>query len=226
MFAMLALFQTLSATPGIDGSRLFIGDSCYTVSSSASDASSAGEVLRRVKRIGRDRIRITIVSRFNGGPLLTSTLDLARTDLQPIEVRDKTDGQTRLLVRYGSGTARGSIYREAGPTMTSTRPFDRPAWDDESLEFAVTALPLAAGARFDIPVFHFDREPATARVEVAGSRSVETDGASRDAWAVSVKTRSDMTITFLVGKTDRRLLEIDVGDVRSYLGGDCSELRG
>jgi hypothetical protein len=33
-----------------------------------------------------------------------------------------------------------------------------------------------------------------------------------------------MTITFLVAKADRRLLAIEVGGVRSILGGDCSEL--
>ncbi len=226
MIAILALLQLLPAAPAIDGSRLFIGDSCYITSTLAGGSSPVGEVLRRVERIGRDRIRIRIASRFNGGPLLTSTLILTRGDLQPIEARDETDGRTQLLVRYGRGTARGRIYRDAGPTVTATRPFDPPAWDDESLDFVVAALPLAEGAHFAIPIFHFDRGPATARVDVSGSRSVESGGADRDAWVVTVRTRSDMTITFLVDKADRRLREIDVGDVRSYLGGDCSEVRG
>jgi hypothetical protein len=33
-----------------------------------------------------------------------------------------------------------------------------------------------------------------------------------------------MTITFVVAKADRRLLAVDVGGVRSVLGGDCSGL--
>jgi hypothetical protein len=33
-----------------------------------------------------------------------------------------------------------------------------------------------------------------------------------------------MTIAFLIAKADRRLLAIEVGGVRSILGGDCSGL--
>lgn len=222
--AIVALFQAVPAAPIIDGTRLFVGDSCYATSASATGVPPAGEVLRRVARTGRDRLTITIVSRFNGGPLLSSTLEVALADLRPIETRERTDGRTDLSVRYGGGTARGKIYQEDGKVVISTRRFDRPAWDDESVEFVLTTLPFAEGAHFDIPVFHFDRGPAVSRVDVLGSRRVDIDGVGRDAWVVAAHTRSDMVITFLIGKADRRLLEIDVGDVRSYLGGDCSEL--
>ena len=47
-----------------------------------------------------------------------------------------------------------------------------------------------------------------------------------DAWEVAASTRSDMTVTFAVAKADRRLLTVEVGDVRSVLGGDCKGLLG
>ena len=221
---ILALLQLVPAAPMVDGQRLFVGDSCYVTSGSDPSALPAGKVLRRVERIARDRLMITVAARFNGGPLMTSRLKVAFPDLHPIETREDTDGRISLVVRYRDGLAGGKIYSEDGDSRASTKMLGGPVWDDETLEFVLTTLPFAQGAHFDLPVFQFDRGPAVSRIDVTGTRTVDIDGASREAWVVSATTRSDMIITFLVGKSDRRLLEVDVGGVRSYLGGNCAEL--
>lgn len=98
-------------------------------------------------------------------------------------------------------------------------------WDDETTEFVLTTLPLADGAHFELPMFHFGRGAGVTRIDVR--RSIQAGGFGRGpiaAWEIEASTRTDMTITFLVAKADRRLLAIEVGGVRSILGGDCSEL--
>ena len=67
--------------------------------------------------------------------------------------------------------------------------------------------------------------PGMTRIDVRRSISAREFGAGPiAAWEIEVGTRSDMIITYLVAKADRRLLAVDVGGVRSVLGGDCSGL--
>lgn len=210
--------------PPIDGALLPVSDACYTVPATE-QGKSAGNILRRVERIDEKRRMITIASRFNGGPLLTSRIEVAYPGLRPIRTIEETDGETDLSVRYRDGKARGTVAGGNGRLQTTTVPLPEPAWDDETIEFVLTALPLAEGAHFELPVFHFGRGPGVAKIDVRRSVSAEEFGLGPIlAWEIEASTRSDMTITFLVAKSDRRLLAVEVGGVRSTLGGDCSGL--
>jgi len=179
----------------------------------------------RVERVDDKRLKITIISRFNGGPLLTSRIDVAFPSLRPIRTIEETDSKTDLSVRYRDGEARGTVTGGDGRRQTSEVPLPGPVWDEETIEFVLTTLPLAEGAHFELPVFHFGRGSGVARIDVRRSISAEGFGGSPiAAWEIEGSTRSDMTITFLVAKADRRLLAVEVGGVRSVLGGDCSRL--
>lgn len=220
-----AVTATLTDNPlPIDGALLPVGDACYTVHADEQGA-SAGKVLRRVERLDDKRLMITVVSRFNGGPLLTSRIEVALPSLRPIRTTEQSDGETGLTVRYRDGKARGTVRGADGRRPTSEVSLPGPVWDDETMEFVLAALPLAEGAHFDLPVFHFDRGPSVTRIDVRRSVSAEggRDGPTA-AWEVEASTRTDMTINFLVSQTNRQLLAVDVGGVRSTLGGDCSEL--
>ena len=221
---LTAILMALQAavSPPIDGRLLPSGDSCYTASTA--DGTPVGTVLRRVEKSGADRLTITVVARFNGGPLTRSRLEVTRADLRPLSTREETDGKVSLLVRYRGRKAVGKVYADGGKAATSTVSLDGAAWDDDILDFLVTTLPLAVGARFDSPVFRFERGPARSGINVTGTRLVRAAGADREAWVVTSSTRSGMVLTFLVATHDRRLLGVDVGDVRSRLGGDCSGL--
>jgi hypothetical protein len=229
IFPALLIWSAAMATPTenlppIDGALLPVGDACYTVPGPEL-GKSAGNILRRVERLDDKRLMITIASRFNGGPLLTSRIEVAFPSLRPIRTIEETDGETDLSVRYRDGEARGTVIGGDGRRQTTTVPLPEPVWDDETIEFVLTALPLAEGAHFELPVFHFGRGPGVARIDVR--RSISAGGFGRGpipAWEIEGSTRSDMTITFLVAKADRRLLAVDVGGVRSNLGGDCSGL--
>jgi len=228
IFPALLIWSTAMATPAenppsIDGALLPVGDACYTVPASK-QGKSAGNILRRVERIDDKRLMITIASRFNGGPLLTSRIEVAFPSLQPTRTIEETDGKTDLSVRYRDGKARGTVTGEDGRRQTTTVPLPGPVWDEETIDFVLTALPLAEGAHFELPVFHFGRGPGVARIDVQRSISAEGLGGPIPAWEIEGSMRSDMTITFLVAKADRRLLAVDVGGVRSALGGDCSGL--
>jgi len=210
--------------PPIDGALLPVGDACYTVAGTEQDK-SAGNVLRRVERFDDKRLMITIVSRFNGGPLLTSRIEVALPSLRPIRTTEQSDGETDLSVRYHDDRARGTVRGADGRRRTSEVPLPGPVWDDETIEFVLAALPLAQGAHFDLPVFHFDRGPGVTRIDVRRSVLAEEGGnGPTTAWEIEASTRTDMTINFLVSQTNRQLLAVDVGGVRSTLGGDCSEL--
>jgi hypothetical protein len=210
--------------PPIDGALLPVGDACYTVAA-PEQGKSAGNVLRRVERLDDKRLMIMVASRFNGGPLLTSRVEVAFPSLRPIRTIEETDGETDLSVRYRDGKAGGTAIGGDGRRQATTVPLPGPVWDEETLEFVLTTLPLAEGAHFELPVFHFGRGPGVARIDVRRSISAEGFGGSPiAAWEIEGSTRSDMTITFLVAKADRRLLAVEVGGVRSVLGGDCSGL--
>ena len=225
----LLIWSAATATPGenpslVDGALLPIGDACYTIPA-AEHGKPAGNILRRIDRLGDRRLMITIASRFNGGPLLTSRIEVAFPSLRPIRTIEQTDGTTVLSVRYREGKARGIVTGRDGRRQASEVPLTGPTWDDETIEFVLAALPLAENAHFELPIFHFGRGPGVIRVDVR--RSIAVEGFGRDpiaAWEIEASTRSDMTITFLVAKGDRRLLSVDVSGVRSVLGGDCSGL--
>ena len=231
IFPALLVWSAAAATPSgnlppVDGELLPVGDACYTVPG-PEQGKSAGNILRRVERIDDKRRMITIASRFNAGPLLTSRIEVAFPSLRPIRTIEETDGETDLLVRYRDGKARGTITGGNGRRQTIVVPLPGPVWDDETVEFVLAALPLADGAHFELPIFHFGRGPGVTRIDVR--RSISAEGFGPDpitAWEIEGSTRSDMTITFLVAKADRRLLAVDVGGVRSVLGGDCSGLIG
>ena len=220
----VAMATTTESLPPIDGALLPVGDACYAVPA-PEQGKSAGNVLRRVERIDDKRLAITIISRFNEGPLLTSRIDVAFPSLRPIRTIEETDSKTDLSVRYRDGEARATVTGGDGRRQTSEVPLPGPIWDEETIEFVLAALPLAEGAHFELPVFHFGRGPGVTRIDVR--RSILAGGFGRGpipAWEIEASTRSDMTITFLVAKADRRLLAVDVSGVRSVLGGDCSGL--
>ena len=223
--ALLIWAAAATNPPPIDGALLYVGDACYTIPASQDGGKSVGNILRRVERLDDKRLMITVVSRFNGGPLLTSRMDVAFPSLRPIRTTEETDGKTSLTVSYGDTDAQGTVTGGDGLPQTSTTPLPGPVWDDETTEFVLTTLPLANGAHFEVPVFHFGRGVSTTTIDVR--RSIQAGGFGRGpiaAWEIDVSTRTDMTINFLVAKADRRLLAIEVGGVRSILGGDCSEL--
>lgn len=212
-----------TALPPVDGAQLRLGDACFAIQPREPGGKATGNVLRRVERISNDRLRITVASRFNGGPLLTSRMEVAFPSLRPIRTVEETDGRIGLMVRYAGNHVRGTVFDDAGRKETRRSPLPGPAWDEEAMEFVLTTLPLAEGAHFALPIFHFDRGPGVMRVDVRGSALVEgPDRRPVDAWEVEGSTRSDVTITFMIAKADRQLLEVDAGGVRSYLGGDCS----
>jgi hypothetical protein len=229
IFAALLVWSSATATPTgnlpqVDGELLPVGDACYTVPGSE-QGKSAGNILRRVERIDDKRRMITIASRFNGGPLLTSRIEVAYPSLRPIRTIEDTDGETDLSVRYRDGKARGTVTGGDGRRQKTTVPLPGPVWDEETIEFLLRALPLAEGVHIELPVFHFGRGYGVARIDVRRSISAEEFGLGPiPAWEIEASTRSDMTITFLVAKADRQLLAVEVGGVRSVLGGDCSGL--
>jgi hypothetical protein len=226
---VLALLTSTGAAttsvPSIDGALLPLGDACYAIAPSESDGTSAGSVLRRVERLDDKRLMITIASRFYGGPLLTSRVEVAFPSLRPIRTTEETDGSVGLSVHYGDKAARGTVTGDDGRRKTAKTPLPGPVWDEETMEFVLATLPLVDGAQFEVPVFHFGRGPGVMRIHVRGSAAIG-DGsfAPVAAWEVEGSTRSGITITYMIAKRDRRLLQVEVGGIRSNLGGDCSEL--
>lgn len=211
--------------PPIDGTLLPIGDECYSIAARGPGDASAGNILRRVERLDDKRLRITVISRVNGGPLLTSRMEVAFPSLRPIRTIEETDGVTSLSVRYSGKGARGTLTSVDGRRKTAKAPLAGPVWDEETMEFVLTTLPLAEGAQFEVPIFHFGRGSSTMRIHVR--RAVAFGDGSFTAvaaWEVEGSTRSDMTITFFVAKASRRLLAIETGGVYSVHHGNCSNL--
>ena len=221
---LMVMGASAGSMPPVDGALLPQGKACYTIAASDAGGVARGHVLRRVERIGGDRLRMTITSRIGDGPLLTSRIDVVFANLRPIRTIEKTDGRVGLSVRYGDSLVTGTIVGENGRRKTTEEALPGPVWDEETLEFVASALPLAEGAHFELPLFHFGRGPKVTQIDVRRSVSVDDIALGpTPAWEVEAGTRSGMKITFLIGRADRRLLAVDeIAAYALFLAGETA----
>ena len=79
---LMVMGASAGSMPPVDGALLPQGKACYTIAASDAGGVARGHVLRRVERIGGDRLRMTITSRIGDGPLLTSRIDVVFANLR------------------------------------------------------------------------------------------------------------------------------------------------
>ncbi len=211
ILSLVALLASAhGATNAPDGSKLRPGQTCYQT---VVDGKVSGSILRTVTRTDEGWL-ITINSN-SGGQRMDTQLTVSFADMRPIRLRN--DGET---FRYRPGGV--SITGSGG--KVSDRALPDPIWEGSGLEFLVTTLPLAEGASFDIPTWG-GGDPQTIHFEVPDSAMIETPDGKVPAWRVLKRWADGTPVYYLVAKSDRRLLGMDVVDVHSRIGGDCSPFR-
>ena len=207
LVALLAAAEGRSGLP--DGSKLRPGETCYQTTISGK---FSGSILRTVTRT--DEGWLITVNAGSGSDRTDQQLTVSYADLRPIRLR--TNGQT---FKYRPGGV--SI---SGTDGSSDRRLPDPVWEATGLEFLVTTLPLAQGASFDIPTWG-GGDPQTVHLEVPDSAMIDTPEGKVPAWRVLKRWPDGTPVYYLVAKSDRRLLGMDVVEVQSRIGGDCSPFR-
>ncbi|WP_375397362.1 hypothetical protein [uncultured Sphingomonas sp.] len=228
---LVLLAAASSALPGFDGSKLRPGESCYAMTTMVDGKPvPAGAVLRRIERAptaGRKAgspWTVTIRSRYDAEAIAETLLTLDYRDLRPLTVRDGDVGKPRTELIYGPDRVTGTDYSGDTPQPVDVG-IAPPLWDPAGLELLLTALPLAPGLHADIPVFSGTGKPTMVAVDVIGPQAVTTPDGPVQAWVVGKSWADGTPVNYFVATADRRLLGIDVGDVSSRLGGDCSALK-
>ena len=227
MFVLVSMlsYPPASSYPPMSGARLFFGSSCYVTTNRGQASPENSLVLRRVRRGDRPgEVVVTIASRVGDAPISRSELRLRPYDLLPISVEEREGDRLRSRTVYEEGRANSTDFPDARPPTTRSIETTGFVWDDESAEFVITTIQFPYVAHYEFPVFNVQRGPATARLDLRGSRLIEVDGRMVDAWVIDGTTRSARVFTYYVAKSDRRLLGLDSDSFSSRLGGDCSAL--
>ena len=229
---MLALTLALIAqdTSGLpDGSRLAEGATCYVMAVTRDGiATPLGRTYQRVEREvveGREVLRVIVHQEIqNGAVSLRDSFVLDGKTMRPIAFANERNGEKHIDLAYGTDQITGT--RHGGDDTPEPINVQQPApvWEGNLYGLTFAALPLAAGARFTIPFWQYDKGFGEFFVTVTESRTVETVSGPVDAWVLEAGDDRRRPLTYLIAKDDHRELGYSSGPISQTIGGDCTGL--
>jgi zinc protease len=201
----------LTATPGavtLDGSRVIEGSWRYRVLVQGNPFGEERRTIERVQADGRQAWRMITATRL--GPILSQddTVLVDAATLAPIRVRQGGVVQnqaTRVSLDYASGRVRGNSRTPQAPGQMAERSVDTTAaagtFDDNQLPLVLMALPLAAEARWNLPMFSGgDGAMKTYGVTVEGQQEVTVPAGTFRTWRLGV-SGGQVPVTMYVSLT-------------------------
>lgn len=223
-----ACAQTASAPPAAapDGSRLALGDSCYTTTVPAGGTAKAIGVtfqsLRATEVGGVPALAIVVHQHMADGSFdMRDSFLLRRADLAPIRLDSERGGQPHVHVEYAKDRVTGWKMVK-GVKQPIDVVFDGPVWDANLWGVTFAALPLHAGASFRLPTYQYDNGKGSFLVEVEGETTVTTADGPVAAWVLKAGTKPEELIRYTVAKAPARELGYEAGPMAQQPGGDCS----
>lgn len=218
---MLALLLA-AADPAIDGTRLAAGSQCYSIVRGGQTIGVTLQTVTATVAEGKPAWDIVVHQRVGNGQFdLRDHFVLRAGDLTPIAFDSRKSGTEHVRVAYGSGK------------LVTTRP-DKPAtettftgriWDGNLWGLTFAALPLAEGAHFELPFYHYDKGLGSFVLDVVGSETVQTPAGPVEAWTVELES-AGRKVRYQIGKADHAELGNAAGPFAQRLGGDCSAISG
>jgi hypothetical protein len=194
-FSLIVLPLALGqAVPVVDGSRMVAGSTCYALTKDDQPIGAALQTVAATTANGAPAWDIVIHQRVPGFKFdMRDHFVLRASDLTPILLDSRKDGTEHVRVAYASGKAVTS--RPGKPDVTIT--FDGKIWDGNLWGLTFAAMPLAQGARFELPFYQYDKGLGKFTVEVVGSDKV----GDQDAWIVEAGADPQRKTRYLIGKT-------------------------
>ena len=223
MIAMLALAASADLVRP-DGTKLRPVTQCFAI---LRDGKEVGSTLQRVTALkvgGRAMWEIVIhqrVAAFNFDMRDHFVVD--RRDLRPSWFDSTKSGKRHIALTYTDGSVTGTRTEADGDTPIR-QAFAGPVWEGNLWGIAFGALPLQAGAKFELPNYQYDKGIGRFQLEVTGSEDVETPAGKVAAWTVRVGDDPAKAVTYLIDQKTGDELGTRAGPFATRLGGDCSGL--
>lgn len=227
LIAALAL-QTSAATTGPDGGRLSEEAKCFTLSMAGGRVSRpVGVTWQSVERDtvdGHPALRVVVHQRIADGSLdMRDEFLLDAASLRPLSLQNTRDGQIHVRLRYEPGRIVGERL-ENGVLVPIDVALTGPVWEGSLFGQTFAALPLAAGAEFSLPYWHYEKGFGAFSVRVTGRETVRTPDGRIEAWVVQAGPDADHELTYLISTSGNRELGYRAEHRSQALGGDCSSL--
>lgn len=218
----LALLLAAATDPAIDGTRLRAGTQCFALTREGTAIGATRQTVTATTVNGQPAWDIVIhqqvaPARFD----MRDHFVVRQSDLTPISLDSRRSGIEHARVTYADGK------------ITAVRP-DKPAtetaftgkiWDGNLWGLTFAALPLAEGAHFELPFYHYDKGLDSFVLDVVGSETVQTPAGPVEAWTVELES-AGRKVRYQIGKADHAELGNVAGPFGQRLGGDCSAIPG
>jgi len=234
LVAIVALLvSTLSysknSSPSPDGTRLELGEFCYTITASQDGKDKAVgftfQSVRREQLDGVDALAVVVHQHLSNGKFdMRDSFLLRRADLRPIRLDTDRDGSPHVHLDYSDSHVTGWKMVD-GKKQPIDVAFDAPVWDGNLWGELFAALPLQAGMAYQIPTFQYDSGRGFLLVNVVERRKVDTQSGVVDAWAIRAGPKKNEQVDYLVGSQPGIELGYTAGQNSQHLGGKCGTLR-
>ena len=228
---MLALIVALSAAPVPNGALIGEDRACYSINMiRAGQVRPIGATLQTIERRregGRDVLRVVVHQRVNAGAFdMRDEFLLSADDLRPIRLESARQGKTHVLLRYDGRRIVGEKVAKDGAVQPVAVDLERPVWEGNLFGVTFAALPLANGARFELPFYQYDKGLGAFTLAVKGVRTVQTPAGPREAWVVEAGAAPGPWLEYEIDRKTRRELGYRSAQGSQTLGGDCSAMAG
>ncbi len=208
-----------------DGTRLALGDFCYTLTAAKNGAEQpVGYVFQSIRREqskGGDELAVVVHQHLNSGKFdMRDTLLLDRADLRPIRLDTIRDGAPHVHLDYVAGEVIGWKMVKGAKQAIDVK-FDGPLWDGNLWGLTFAALPLQDGGSYRLPTYQYDTGKGNFLVNVTGHKRVDTPMGAVTAWALEAGIDAKELVAYWVGGTPSMELGYAAGPMSQRLGGEC-----
>ena len=210
------LSPRVSAAP-VDASRIRAGTSEYRILVQGNAMGTETRTTTRVQEGGRDAWQVITNTQLATFIQQTDTTTVDAAALAPIRVRQggtQMGQPTFVRLDYANGRVRGqtrTMNPQTGPKETA---IDTTAaagvYDDNEFAMILTALPYAAGARFNVSLFEGGKNTTTtAGVAVTGEENLTVPAGAIACWKVEV-TGVDQPLTVYIAKENPAIVRLEI----------------
>lgn len=212
---LLYLAAPVSAVP--DGLQLQESETCYTITNGDKPLGVTWQQVIQSQSSEIPTWVVVVHQRLNDGAFdLRDEFTLRQSDLAPLYLVSRKAGKEHVRVDY-----QGEMIRTLRPDAAPVElPKPEQVWDGNLWGLTFAALPLAEGAHFTLPYYHYDKGMGQFTLDVVGTEQVE----GRAAWIVLADSGNGRKVRYAVAQDDRTELGYSAGPFAQRLGGDCSAL--
>jgi len=226
----LMFYATSALALGMpDGTVIHDDEACYTIFSGAwghgKKLGATWQTIAHAQRDGRNVLDIVVHQRVGNGDFdMRDHLVLDAGTLLPVRLESMRDGNPHAELDYTPGRVTGWHVAKDGSRLTTDVRLPGPVWDGDLYGPTFAALKLAAGARFTVPFYQYDRGLGEFRGTVTGIERVMTPYGAEEAWVVHAGPSSREMLDYLIGRDNRREVGYRGKEGYQILGGDCTGL--